>query len=283
MAVAWLILLGGYSAVCLWVPAGDARRSAANVLLCLMPLFVNGALLLNAVSPDWRKRAFWMLLALGSSLWMVGQIIWTYVEVYKHQQVADPFIGDIVFFLHTVPMIAALTMQPHKQSNGRQMLYSYVDFGLMFCWWLYLYVFAVIPWQYVSPNQTNYLQAFTVIFSLENFVFVGGAILLSLHSTGYWRRIYAHLAGAGSVFALRFLFHQLASDPNSYMRGRFPTSRCWFHFSGWAPRAFTLTNIVRTKRNCPQHPRSSRPSKQIPPVNLVGRLAWLAWRCCRFR
>jgi|SRR5579872_1539485 len=220
VAAAWLLLLGGYAVVCLLLPPGDSRSSAANILLCLMPLFVNGTLLLNAVSPDWRKRAFWMLLAVGCSLWMVGQILWTYVEVYQHRPVSDPFIGDIVFFLHTVPMIAALTMQPHEPSSDRRMMYSYVDFSLMFCWWLYLYVFAVIPWQYVLFNQKNYLQSFTVIVSFENIVFFGGALLLMVRATGHWRWIYGHLAGAGGVFALRFLFHQLVTDPNTYMRGR---------------------------------------------------------------
>jgi hypothetical protein len=54
VASAWTLLLGGYVAVCLWVPAGAARTSAADVLLCLMPLLVNGSLLINAVTPDWR-------------------------------------------------------------------------------------------------------------------------------------------------------------------------------------------------------------------------------------
>jgi signal transduction histidine kinase len=220
VAAAWLVLLGSYSAVCVWVPAGEARITAANLILCLMPLVVNGALLINAVSPDWRKKAFWMLLALGCSLWLAGQTIWMYVEVYRHQLVADPFIGDIVFFLHTVPMIAALTVQPHKQSNGRRSLYSYADFGLMLCWWVYLYVFAVIPWQYIARDQQSYLQAYTVITSLENIVFFGGALVLCARTTGYWRRIYAHLTGAGAVFTFRFLIHQLVIDQSAYSRGR---------------------------------------------------------------
>src|ERR1700687_4120551 len=106
VAAAWLILLGGYVAVCVWVPAGAARTSAANILLCLMPLLVNGTLLINAVTPDKRRKAFWMLLALGSSFWLAGQAIWTYVEVYQHRRVPFLFIGDIVFFLHAIPLIA---------------------------------------------------------------------------------------------------------------------------------------------------------------------------------
>jgi len=219
VATAWLILLGGYIAVCEWVPAGAARISAANILLCLMPLLVNGALLINAVTPDWRKKSFWMLLALGCSLWMAGQIIWTYVEVHERRHVPFLFNGDIVFFLHAIPMIAALTLQPHKNSNDRKSLHGYVDFGLILCWWMYLYVFAVIPWQYVVKDDKNYIQAFSVISLLENLVFIVGAALLSRQATGPWRRTYAHLAGAKTIYVVRFLAIELVVGRNAYSRG----------------------------------------------------------------
>src|ERR1700676_4764331 len=144
VATAWLIVLGGYIAVCEWVPGGAPRTSAANILLCFMPLLVNGALLINAVTPETRRKTFWMLLALGCSLWLAAQSIWTYVEMYDRRHVPYMFEGEIVFFLPTVPMIAGLPMQPHKRSDDGKMLYGYVDFGLMFCWWLYLYAFVVI-------------------------------------------------------------------------------------------------------------------------------------------
>jgi signal transduction histidine kinase len=219
VAAAWLILLGGYGAVCVGVPAGAARTTVANVILCIMPLLVNGALLINAVTPDWRKKAFWMLLALGCSLWMAGQTIWTYVEVYQHRRVSFLFNGDIVFFLHAVPMIAALTLQPHKRSEDRDTFYGYVDFGLLLCWWIYLYVFVVIPWQYVVKDDQNYIQAFTVISLFENFVFIGGAALLSTQATGQWRRTYAHLAAAKAIYVVRYLVVELLVGRSHYWRG----------------------------------------------------------------
>ena len=205
VALAWLLVLGAYASVCLLIPAGESRISAANIVLCLMPLLVNGALLLNAVSPDWRKKAFWMLLALGSSLWLAGQTVWTYVEVYQHRQIPLIFNGDVIFFLHVVPMIAALTVQPHKHLHERKTPFGYVDFALILCWWMYLYVFIVIPWQYIVVNEKRYVEAFTVISGFENLVFVGGAAFLSWRNTGYWRRIYAHLAGARAVYVVRFI------------------------------------------------------------------------------
>src|SRR5216683_594221 len=219
VAAAWLILLGGFIAICKWVPAGAARIKAANLLLCLMPVLVNGALLINAVTPDWRKKAFWMLLALGCSLWLAGQSIWTYVEVYQHQRVSNLFNGDILFFLHTVPMIAALTMQPHKSSGERKILCGYADFGLMLCWWLYLYVFVVIPWQFVAVDGKRYMQSFAVISALENLMFAAGAAVLASKATGYWRRIYANIAAAGAIYMVGVLVVRIVVERNDYSRG----------------------------------------------------------------
>jgi signal transduction histidine kinase len=219
VGAAWFILLAVYVCVSSWIPPGPARAASTDIFFCLIPLLVNAALLVNAVTPDWRKKAFWMLLALGCTLWLAGQTIWTYVEVYEHKHIPDLFEGDIVFFLHTVPMIAALTMQPHKRSNDRVTLYGYVDFGLLLGWWLYLYVFAVVPWEYVVADAKQYVQAHHVITALENLVFAAGAAMLAARAAGYWRRIYAHIAGAGAVYTLGLVALDLAAGRGTYSRG----------------------------------------------------------------
>lgn len=242
VASAWALLLGGYIAVCLWVPAGIARTSTADVLLCLMPLLVNGSLLVNAVTADWRKRAFWTLLAVGSSLWLAGQTIWTYLEVYERRHTPYLFNGyhfnvDIVFYLHAIPLIAALALEPHKSPQQNQSSRRYVDFALILCWWLYLYVFAVIPWQYVVADGRRYRLAFSAIALLQNSVFVAGAVALVLKSRGYWRQIYAHLAGARAVYVIRLLGIQMIAGRGLYSRGSLYDvplllSFAWLSFAG---------------------------------------------------
>ncbi|HTC63713.1 MAG TPA: ATP-binding protein [Candidatus Saccharimonadales bacterium] len=219
VAAAWFLLVGAYIAICEWVPLGADRTTAANLFFCLLPLLVNGTLLLNAVTPDWRKRTFWMLLALGCVLWMAGQTVWTYVVVYQHRRVSDLFSGQIIFFLHTVPMIAALTMQPHKASDDRNVLYDYVDFGLLLCWWLYVYVFAVIPWLFITVDAKNYLHAHEIVTALENLAFAGGAAFLAAKSTGYWRKIYTQLAAIGAIYTFGLLAVVIGIDRNAYTRG----------------------------------------------------------------
>jgi signal transduction histidine kinase len=226
VASAWLALLGGYFAVCELVPVGTPRTTAADILLCLMPLFVNAALLINAVTPDWRKRTFWMLLALGNSSWLAGQAIWTYIEVYQRRHSPYLFNGkhfnvDIVFYLQAIFMIASLALQPHKRSDDRKLLYGYTDFGLILCWWFYLYVFAVIPWQFIAVDSRRYILAFSTITLLQNIVFVGGAALLFTQASGYWRVIYANLAGARAIYVIRMLVLQLIIGRGAYSRGSF--------------------------------------------------------------
>ncbi len=224
LATTWLVLLGGYAAICLVVPAGPARTAAANITLCLMPVLVNGALLINAVTLDWRKKAFWMFLALGSSLWLAGQATWTYLEMYGHQPTPYLFNGyhfnvDVIFYLNAIPMIAALALEPHLRRNNRKAAYGYVDFGLILCWSLFLYALAVIPWQYVTADSKQYVRAFSAISFLQNIVFVGGAVYLFTQVTGYWRRTYAHLAGARAVYVARLLVIQLIAGRGTYSRG----------------------------------------------------------------
>ena len=200
------------------MPAGPNRTAFGNVLLCMLPLFVNGALLSNAATLHWRKNAFWMLLALGISFWLAGQFVWTYVEVYQRRPVPRPFLGDIVFFLHTVPMLAALTMQPHKRVEEDGGSYVHVDFALIACWWIYLYAFVVLPWQYVIVDSQNYAHGYSIITSFENLVFVAGAAVLTVQAKGMWRVIYAQLAGAGAIYASGTIEVDTFLGRNAYSR-----------------------------------------------------------------
>ena len=219
MAIAWLLLLGGYAAVSVWIPTGLNRTAFADIFLCLLPLAVNGLLLVNTSTPNWKKNTFWMLLALGCTFWLIGQSICTYIEAYQRRSIPDPFIGDIVYFLHTIPLIAALTMQPDKRGDGRFVVYRYVDFAVILCWWVYLYLFVVLPWQYIVVDRAQYNHAYNIVSTLENLVFTAGAAVLSVKATGRWRRIYAHLTGAGATYTFGSLLVEFSIHQGVYPAG----------------------------------------------------------------
>jgi signal transduction histidine kinase len=212
-------VVGGYAAVSLLLPRGPHLTAFGDITQSLVPLFANAGLLLNAASPQWRRNAFWMLLALGCTLWMVGQLQWTYIEVYLHQSVPNPFVGDIIFFLHTVPMIAALALRPYERDPDRNLRFGYLDFTLLLLWWMYLYLFIVIPWQYAWMDVGLYGHSYNVLYTVENLVFLLGLGILYLRTTDAWRTVYAHLFGAACTYSFSSLVINVAIDRGAYSTG----------------------------------------------------------------
>ncbi len=101
MASTWLLFLVVYAAVSPFCSSAGAYGLTAfgDLSQCIVPLLANAGLLLNAGTPQWRRNLFWMLLAMGCTLWMIGQFDWTYYELYLHRDMPDSDPIDIVFFL----------------------------------------------------------------------------------------------------------------------------------------------------------------------------------------
>jgi signal transduction histidine kinase len=198
---------------------GPPLTAFGDVMQCLVPLLANMGLLLNASSTHWRKNGFWMLLAAGCSMWMVGQLLWTYYEVGLERAVPNPFVGDVIFFLHLVPMFAALALRPHERMTDRGLRFAYLDFLLLLCWWVYLYAFIVIPWQYVMPEVGLYGHSFNYLYTLQNILFLVGLGVLWFRAQGHWRVIYLHVFIAGALYALSSQTINVAIDLGLYYTG----------------------------------------------------------------
>jgi len=219
LAAVWILLLGGYLGAALLLRPGENLTVFGNVVQCFVPLLANTGLLFNATSSRWRQNWFWMLLALGCTLWMFGQVYWTYLEVFLHQAAPSPFAGDPVFFLHTVPMIAALTLQPHEARGERSAPFGVVDFGLLLVWWVFLYLFFVIPWQFVAPNAAAYGESFNYLYISENLVLLAGLGALFWKARGAWREIYGALFLAGGLYLAGSTVINRAIDHHAYHTG----------------------------------------------------------------
>jgi signal transduction histidine kinase len=215
----WLIFIGGYAIASFLVPHGQSLTAFGDTVQCIVPLFAIGGLLSNANSNDRHENVFWLLMAAGCLMWMCAQILWTYVEIVQRQRVPNPFYGDVIFFLHAVPMIAALALTPHLETNGHQTRLGYVDFSLLLLWWVYLYAFVVFPWQFAAPNIVAYDVDYTRLADVEYLVLVGGLGILALRARTEWRRIYAHLFGAALLYFLGAHLVDVAMDRNEYSTG----------------------------------------------------------------
>ena len=158
-------------------------------------------------------------MTLGCGIWLSVQILWTYVEVFLRTDVPNPFGGDVALFLHLVPMMGALAVRPDLERDESVTQPGGLDFLLLLTWWLYLYLFVVIPWQYVWPNKELYGKSFDLLYFLEHFVFVGCAAAVWLRSTGAWKVIYGNLFAAGLLYALSSITASVAIDFGKYYTG----------------------------------------------------------------
>lgn len=201
------------------VPRGHLLTTIGDVTQCLLLSVVLSCLLANAKQTEQRTKFFWALLALGCGFWLVAQVLWTYFEVRLGQEVPNPFVGDVVLFLHLVPMMAALALQPDRERSEPSSRVGSLDFTLLLLWWLYLYLFVVIPWQYVWPNEVLYGRSFDFLYLLEHFVFLACVSAAWLRSDGAWKVIYGNLLGAASLYAMGSIAASFAIDLGRYYTG----------------------------------------------------------------
>ncbi|MGH9706370.1 MAG: sensor histidine kinase [Candidatus Acidiferrales bacterium] len=207
---AWILFVGGYLLGSIAIPRGRALTVFGDLAECIVPLFANTCLLLNAASSYRRRNAFWILLAMGCTLWLAGQLVWTYLELQTGHSHVNPLAGDLLFFLHTVPFMAALALMPHARKMGEVLRYGFLDLLLLAILWLYIYFFAVMPWKDVWPNPGLFRSRDLSIYIIENMVVVIGFGILFLRTHGKWRAIYGHLFGVMSLYVAGFLWADAA-------------------------------------------------------------------------
>jgi len=200
ISCAWVFFVGGYAAVTLLSSRDSTLAGFGYFFACMVPLFANSCLLWNAASPYRRQNGFWMLLALGCTFWLAGILVLVYTEFSLHQEADVPFIADLLFFLHTVPFMASLALMPHARKMRETLRYGLIDFLLLAFLWLYIYIFAAMPWKVISPNPALFHSRDFVSYAIENLVVPAGFGLLFLRTRGSWRTVYGHLFGATSLY-----------------------------------------------------------------------------------
>jgi signal transduction histidine kinase len=238
MVGVWLLFLIIYASLSRFLPRGShALTIFGDLVQCIVPLLANAGLLLNAGTPHWRRNLFWMLIAMGCTLWMIGQFEWTYFELYLRRAIPENDPGDILFFLRGIPMMAALTLRPHLKRGELHLRFGYLDFALLLSWWIFLYIYIVLPWMYAVPSLAQYNDNYILLHNIQNMIIVGGLGYLCLRSTGAWRVVYANLFGASTVYMLSSLTINVALESNRYYTGSLydiplVSSFLWFALAG---------------------------------------------------
>jgi signal transduction histidine kinase len=241
----WMIVLTALvliqTTLSLGVSAGRGLTAWTDLLLVFLISLASALLLANAFVSRGRTRTFWALMAAGCGLWAVNQGLWARYEVFLRRDVPDPFAGDVVLFLHIVPLIAAVALCPHRPRKDKNFYLYTLNFLILTVWWMFLYAFVVFPDEYVSINLVVYNHLYDQLYLLENLVLLAALAVVTFQTRGRWRKIYSTLLIAAGIYTVGSLVANAAITRGLYHTGSLydvPFIACmgwliWLALLGW--------------------------------------------------
>jgi diguanylate cyclase (GGDEF)-like protein len=259
-------------------PRGIGLTAFGDLTQCALLLCATLFFLSNIRTSYKKAQLFWSLMALGCGMWLCTQILWTYFEVLLRQDTPNPFVGDVVLFLHVVPMMAALVVQPHIQRNNHSLRLVSLDFFLLLTWWLYLYLFIVIPWQYVSPNEAAYGRSFDLLYACEQIVLIVGVGLVWKRSHGAWHTVYGQLFKAALFYSVGSILASVAIDYHQYYTGSLydvplVAAMAWFAVVGFMARG-SLSDRPTAQEPHPHHNMWTARLAMVAVFSTAFMVAW---------
>jgi signal transduction histidine kinase len=120
-----------------------------------------------------------------------------------------------------------------------------LDLLLLAIVWLYIYVFAAMPWKTIWPDQELFRARDLEIYMVENAVVLIGFAVLFLRVHGPWRIIYANLFGATSLYMAGYLIaHHAVNEGKTYAGSLYVVpfigTFVWLATTGIIARTLTL-------------------------------------------
>ncbi|HVI06675.1 MAG TPA: HAMP domain-containing sensor histidine kinase [Candidatus Binatia bacterium] len=201
------------------LPQSFRLTALSDIIQCVLLFSASMALLPQILWARGRLQLFWTLIGTGITFWFSYQLFWTYYEVGLRKDVPDLCAGDMVMFLHLVPLMAAVALRPHAPEDEYAARLRRLDFALMMFWWGYLYVLFVIPWQYVLPNVPFYSENLNTLYLIEKIAFLALLLVAWKDSKGGWKRFYANFFGASFLYAASSHVANWALSRHTYYSG----------------------------------------------------------------
>jgi hypothetical protein len=164
-------------------------------------------------------RSFWLLNGVGFGIMLLSQFYSAYYDFRYGQQPDNSIPGDALFFLSLIPVLAALALQPHSQSSSQRLRFRRLDFILLMSWWVCLFVYFGIPWQYVVRDMLIYNRVVYLLLFVEHSAVTVICAVSARGSTQTWRNFYCHYFIGFFFFAAGNLLTSIALEQQMYYSG----------------------------------------------------------------
>lgn len=172
----------------------------------------------NALSSDHRQRVVWGLLSVGYAIETCGQIIWMHWELVR-KQTPVMYLGDAFVFLAWTALILGFALRPHVEPTKQHQRLGTLDLLILLLAGLYLYLFLVVPWQYLAPDPQSYGAAYKFLALSQDLVLFCVVFLGWRHSSGRWQHFYALLTGIIAIDTVMEYVVDTLSEAGVYFSG----------------------------------------------------------------
>ena len=245
---------------CALLPRGLALTAVSDIVCALLMLSALLVFARNGLATQGRTRWFWMLQVMGWTLWLGDQMVWIVFDLFFRAKLPAMYPADVLLFQAGAPMLAGLLLRPHLSASERGARLGILDFLLLLFWWLYLYVFFVVCWQYVAPNQANYDRNFDALYNCGAFILIAVLAVFWHQTKGRWKNFYAFFGFAVLFNSVSFAVLNKAIERDVYFTGS------WYDVPYSASfAAFTLLGLMG---------RELSPSEEAPRESSHG--SWVA-------
>jgi signal transduction histidine kinase len=225
----------------------------------------------NAFLSRGHTRLFWTLMTAGMAMWWINQGCWVWYEVIVCKPVPDLFPGDIVLFLHIVPIMAAVSIRPHQADEREGVLPSALNVLILLVWWVVVYAFVVFPEEYVVTNIAVYTLRWDLLYLVEGLMLIALSASAFFSSTGSWRELYRN------IFIVSILYTFASEAMNAAIaRGAYKTGGIYdLPFLGASLWFLWVASLGhRSLRDTQSMPSASRPIRSFVPQ--LAKLALLS-------
>ena len=245
---------------CALLPRGLALTAVSDMVCAHLMLSALLVFARNGLATQGRTRWFWMLQVMGWTLWLGDQMVWIVFDLFFRAKLPAMYPADVLLFQAGAPMLAGLLLRPHLTASERGARLGILDFLLLLFWWLYLYVFFVVCWQYISPNQANYDRNFDALYNCGAFILIAVLAVFWHQTKGRWKNFYAFFGFAVLFNSVSFAVLNKAIERDVYFTGS------WYDVPYSASfAAFTLLGLMG---------RELSPSEEAPRESSHG--SWVA-------
>lgn len=124
-------------------------------------------------------RVFWNLNAVHAVMWSVGQVVWTYLDLFAG---GVPVISptDPLFFISSIPLAAALYGRPERDRPRWLFDIVLLDLVLIALFSAFIYIYFIVTIAVTDGREDLYNDNLTQLLNARN-------LLLALWGTWIWR------------------------------------------------------------------------------------------------